>query len=192
MQRLNKKGQEGFSTTGLLAVVLGLIALVVIAMFIYNMYSKPGQLAKLLPDQFQQAVSYCQNSPFKSQASQYCTDYKEFTVKSGLSSSVYYYNCYDLFKQAGDDTGMKAVTCTGDQDQAQNYCISLLGTNKLESGKAAYVSGISCEYTAGAVITGKDSEGTETRTVTQPELKFNSNPIESETLFSRYPSLELK
>ncbi len=142
----NKKGQEGFSTTGLLAIVLGVIALVVLAMFIYNIYSKPNDLAKLLPNEFSQALTYCQNSPF-SDPNQYCLDYKEFEVKSGVKTIKKYYNCYDIFLQAGDSDSADRMVCDKEAS-GRSYCLILDNSGKLVTGVPVYISDQECMATS--------------------------------------------
>ncbi len=144
MQRLNKKGQEGFSTTGLLAIVLGVIALVVLAILIYNLASKPGDVAKLLPDKFQQAVLYCESEVAftPSDTAAYCGDYKEFKTESNFKSTLQYYNCHDLLKQSG-----KTVSSSCTTNEALTYCMKLAATGSLKSGTKVYISGSTCTFT---------------------------------------------
>lgn len=96
MLRVNKRGQEGVSTTSIIAMVIGVLVLVVVGYFVWKAGSQTQDIAKLLPDQFQKAILYCENSPFKNNLGQYCSDYKEFT----LSNQVHYYNCYELGNMA--------------------------------------------------------------------------------------------
>jgi hypothetical protein len=124
-------------------MVVGVIALVVIGIFIYNAYAKPKEVAKLFPSEFQSALLACDQLAKAGDPEQYCLYYVPFDLGTALVSKMTYYDCHDLAIQAGrSDT-----QCT-DVKYDERKCLKLASEGNIESGKSVYVSDKSCSFIA--------------------------------------------
>lgn len=170
--RFNRRGQEGFSTTGVLAMIVGVIALVVIGIFIYNAYSAPKKISELVPEKFTLALATCDQLKGQISEDVYCNNFIEFDVGSALTSRFYYYNCADLEKQVGKNN----TRCADVLRYAKIKCLNLALAGEIDDGDTVYVSDRACKYIA-PTSTGKAN------------LTFLNEDLANVTLYPQFAQL---
>jgi len=124
MVRRNKRGQEGFSFGSILGLVIGIIALVMIALFIYGTFDKASTALELLPGEEATASQICSLIATSGDASLICGDFKELKIggKDGYVSCNYVPNLFSTKPEWA--VKMEAVNCD-DEKSAVKYCDTL-------------------------------------------------------------------
>jgi hypothetical protein len=95
-----RRGQEGFSFGSLLGLIIGVVALVLIAIFIYRGFDTASSAIKLLPEEKVAAAKVCELSGSLGDIG-WCNDFKEIDV----SGRKMYANCdwiADQFEERPD------------------------------------------------------------------------------------------
>jgi hypothetical protein len=154
MKRISKRGAAESDTTVFWA--LGIILLLLVGVAIYYIYSKPKDLAKLLPDEYNIALAYCENAGIliaNGDMNKLCSDYKEFSI----DKNVMYYNCQEIARfSASPVTWAKDINCGSAvtiKDRANKYCGILKQTNKLGGITGnVFISDMQCDKTSGALV----------------------------------------
>ena len=142
MYKVNKRGAVE-SDTGVNWGV-AIIVLVVLTLIVVFGYTQFSQISKLSPDEVSNAASYCKLSPYASDSSQYCRDYKPFSWKS----TTYYYNCYEIGTKLVNPKPEWAeqVICSSPIETARSYCANRNNTDELKTNTPVYISDKACLY----------------------------------------------
>lgn len=136
---VSKRGQQ-FSTTTLLIIILGVLALIVIAVGFTQGWDYFGTLFGFAPDDLNSAAVACASyADSDALALSYC-QYRELTI----DSQKQWVNCNDIRIKAiavlgADNVDFDAQTC-GNQSK---YCANVL-QNKIGYDGKDYVNGIVC------------------------------------------------
>lgn len=80
LSKIGKRGQEGFSFTAILGLVVGIVALVMIALFVYNIFGKAGKTLEFLPGEEAQASQVCGLVAGSGDSNLVCDDFKKLKI----------------------------------------------------------------------------------------------------------------
>jgi hypothetical protein len=95
---LNNRGQEGLTLTTVLLIVLGVVAVVVIILFVTGFFSKINGATDQLPSDLQAAVSACELAGSNNLQADYCSTFRKVTI-NGLEQ---YQTCKSLTNYFSD------------------------------------------------------------------------------------------
>jgi hypothetical protein len=113
----NKKGQREMSIGTLLAIIVGVVAVVVVILFFTGTFDKLGSGGEVIPGTLEAATQGCKLAVQGSLVSSYCYEFKKLSDEE-------YVNCEDArikdaLSQQGAD--VNKITCTGsDRDKLVN------------------------------------------------------------------------
>ncbi len=155
--RGNKRGQEGFSFGAVLGLVVGVVALVMVALFVYNIFGKAGTTLELLPGEEASASQMCSLVAGSGEANLVCDDFKELKV-SGKKRLVSCYYVKSLFSKEPEWADkIKTIDC---ENAPYKKCALLKQAGGLGKN-GVLVNGGVCVGSSGNVkgIEGTFSEG---------------------------------
>lgn len=143
-----KRGQEGFSFSAILGLVIGIIALVVIALFIYGAFHKANTTLEFLPGEESTASQVCGLVASGANSALICDDFKK--LKIGGKDA--YVNCKYVGEQLLTENAswvsqIKDIPCNQTK-AAKVYCKKLNQT----ATKKVTVNGRICDPTTGLIV----------------------------------------
>ena len=148
MVRRNKRGQEGFSFGAILGLVIGIIALVMIALFIYGTFDKVNTTLEFLPGEEAAASQVCGLVASSANSALICDDFKELKI----GGKDVYVNCKfvgeELFTEDAEWLSkIKGIPCN-QTNAATSYCKKLNQTGT----KKVTVNDKTCDLTTGLIV----------------------------------------
>lgn len=118
---MKKRGQEGFSFTAILGLIVGLVALVMVALFIYKSMSKATDTVELLPGEEAMASQVCGVTATMGDSTLICDEFNEIKIggKDRLVNCKY---VATLFSETPEWGNKLTLECT---DAEKKYCSKL-------------------------------------------------------------------